>query len=384
MKQGCKFIIVIFFIIYLSSQVYALGASPPSRIYNFEPGLEDEFTINVLKDTNKKIVLGVMGDLNESVTLDKTELADDEKSFSVKLKLPEELTEPGKHRTYILISEQPDPELSNFIETAITVKVVIMVYVPYPGRYFDAKLEARDVNVGEDVRFDLEIFSRGTEDVEVLPRIEVYDSKGLRIGELELQPRMILSQEEVKLKKFFNTEGLNPGDYSAKAFVEYGLTAEAETTFRLGSLSIDLVNYTNLFFIDDLEKFVLKIQSGWNDNIEGAYAEIFIYNDSFKSDSFRTSPVTLTPWQKRTVEGFFDSSEFAPGAYEANVTLYYFGGGEKASNSQVVTVFFQEPPDDGSLVWYYIGGGGILLFIIAIILKYFIINKNNGKKRRKK
>ena len=38
---------------------------------------------------------------------------------------------------FIVIKEVVDPELAGFIETAITIRLILDIYVPYPGQYLE-------------------------------------------------------------------------------------------------------------------------------------------------------------------------------------------------------------------------------------------------------
>lgn len=374
--------ICFFLVILLFGGVSALGISPSSKEYNFRPGLTQSITFEVKRGTNMDLKLEVGGDLAEYIILDKYVLGPGDNFFTATISLPRELDDPGRHKSFVRISEKVDEELAqSFISATVSLKAIIDVYVPYPGQYLEINLSSHDVNVGQPVEFRLDVNSRGENGVLMSPVVHIYDSQSFEVGSLAFTSREIGGQKTLSLKKTFDTIGLNPGNYRAEAVIEYGAIAKASSLFRIGSLNINLVNYSNLFYIDRLVPFDLIVESSWNDNIEGAYAEIVFFNDTWKGELFKTSPTSLTPWERKKIQGFFDSSQFVEGVYSANITLTYFGGGNGASNSQIANVFFQKRPVN--TLWYYLGGAGILLLAILICLKYFVFRRKYGKKKRK-
>jgi hypothetical protein len=214
----------------------------------------------------------------------------------------------------------------------------------------------------------------------VVPRIEIYSSEK-KTETLLFKPRTIISQQYVGLKKTLDTSNYNSGNYRAKAIVDYGGLAEDEVDFRIGSLFINIVNYTSVFPIGKLVPFEIEIESGWNDMIDGAYANVDILNDSKVVDSFPTTTTNLFPWERKKIVGHFDTSNYTEGAYDANITLFYFGKERGASNSKLVKIFFVEPPS--LTIWYIIGGTGVGLIIILVLIKILFIGKKKNEKKKK-
>ncbi|HIH63307.1 MAG: hypothetical protein QT05_C0015G0008 [archaeon GW2011_AR13] len=378
-------IIFIFLIISCAiiTSISALGVSPAIKEYNFQPNFEDVIKYRTLGiPSNMELELYAEGDLAEYVTIDKKKLFG-EGEFRVSLDLPEHIEVPGKHIIYIGVKEKVDPELiQGTVGTSVTIQAVIVIYVPYPGKWIDASLTGNNVNVNESVNFELSLTSKGTEDVEVSPRIEI-SSKDKIIETLYFTNRLIKSQENIGLKKTLETVGYNPGTYLATAVVDYGTIVLSKVDFKIGELTIEITNHTDKILLGGVKRFEIEIESGWNNNIENAYAKVDFFNESGKVTEFKTSPTSLIPWEKKTIEGFFDTSGFVEGTYNANITMIYYGTADisKTSNKVVSVQFIKESKLNITLI--AIIGAIILIIIMIIIITILIIKKKNDKKSNK-
>jgi len=371
---GIYFLFLLLFLIGNSS---ALGVSPAGKDYNFEPGLEGGVTYTVWDDPGKELEIFVYGDLAQYVSLDKNTIVGSGE-FTAKFKLPEKIEPPGRHRIGVRIAEKIDEELAGgTIGTSVTIISVIDIFVPYPGRYLEINLQGNDVNVGELINFELGITSKGTEDVTVTPKIDIFSKDGIK-DTLPFNTRTIASQESIALQKTLNTSNYNPGKYKAVASVDYGSLATSETEFKIGELVINVVNYTNRIPIKGIQKFDISIESGWNDNIDGAYADISIFNNSQVLTNFKTTTTSLIPWETKTIAGYLDTDNFTLGIYDANITLFYYGKDQGKSITKLVKVEFFKVKS--SLIWYLIGGAGLLVILALIIIKFW--SKHGNKKKK--
>jgi len=360
--------------------VSSLGLGPAKKEYNFEPGLSEIITYKVFGvSSTKNLAISVKGDLAQYVKFDKDKLIGPGE-FAVILELPDKIDTPGKNKIYISVSEEFDEELAGtFIGTAVKVNAVIYINVPYPGKYLDVDLASHNANIGEPVKFDLDLISKGVEDVTAYPKITVISDNRI-LETLVFKEREILSQENIKLRKFLLTENYNPGTYTANAIVLYGgdKPATSETEFKIGELIVDIINYSKKVVIDDkTQAFSIEIESGWNSNIDDADAKV-VFLDSFGKvvTEFKTTSTDLIPWQKKSVLGYFDSSNFTEGFYDANITISYSGEEQRKTSSEIVMVEFIKKPFNIMLLVYVLVG---LIFLIAII---FLIWKFVLKKRK--
>lgn len=371
---GFLFILIIIFSI---KSVFALGLSPGKHVFNFEPNFETSIVYKVLEDNpEQELEIYISGDLADFVKIDRKNLVGGG-FFGLNLKLPEHIEPPGKHIIYVGVKQKIDEELSKgTVGTSVVIQGIIVINVPYPGKYVDVSLNSHNVNVGEPVNFEISLISRGDEDVEIFPRIEII-SQEKTIETLFFQNRFLKSQEQLGLKKTLDTTNYNPGTYDAVTIVDYGKIAEARTEFKIGELIIDILNYTRKITIEGVQKFDIEIQSGWNNKIDGAYAEVNIFNNSNSLISFKTSTTELIPWEKKTITGYFDTTGFIEGIYDANISVIYFGKDVGKSTNKLVQVEFVKELN-------IILIGAVILGILVILAVIIFISRKYIYKKKKK
>lgn len=371
------FLIVVVILVFTKTS-YALGLSPAKIEINFNPGFETSIVYTAYEDDpERELGIYVEGDLAEYAKLDKNKLIGSG-TFIVRLKLPDYIEKPGRHLLFVRVKEKIDDEIvGSSVGTSVNIGAVIVVHVPIPGKYLELSLDSHNVNVGEPVDFILGIKSGGSEDVIVTPRIDITSEDKL-IETLYFREREIKSQEAIKLKKTLDTTDYNPGKYKAIAIVDYGKIARAESDFKIGELIINILNYTNKIKIGGIRAFEINIESGWNNQIDGAYAQVSILNDSIPLVSFKTDTTSLTPWEERMIKGHFDSSNFTKGIYDANITLIYYGKERGKSTSEIVKVEFVKEIKL-VLIALIIGGIIVLVIVVFVVKKYFF-----KKKKRKR
>ena len=381
-KKRGRFFLKVFFIfaiiIILMGISSAVGIIPGKIEFDFQPGFEETITYSIFGvDDVTEFEIYIEGDLSEYIEIDK-ETIKGSGSFNAILKLPDHIEKPGKHRILIGAREKFDDEtLTTAIGTSVDIRGVIDIHVPYPGKYLEISLNSHDVNVGEPVRFELTILNKGTNKVNLSSKIEVA-SEEKTIETLYFKDRILKNQEDIKLQKILNTTTYNPGSYIATAIVDYGKMVVAESKFRIGDLIINIISHTKQISIGGLQSFNIEIESGWNDNIDGAYAEVFILNNSNNLASFKTSSTSLTPWEKKNITGFFDTTNFIKGVYDANITINYYGKDIGKISSKLVQIEFIEKSNLLSMWLIILGIIFLILSVILLIKKYFL---KHGKKK---
>jgi hypothetical protein len=388
-KRSGIYLLSFIYFVFLLGNLSALGISPAIEEYNFEPGLKGSINF-IITDTKygKEYSIYPEGDLSEYFHIDKEKIKRDDK-INVKFELPYAIDRPGKHRVKIVVEEKRDEEIvGTGIGTTITLFAAIDIFVPYPGKYVEVLLTSPDVNVGELLTFNLDIINKGKEKVNITPIIEVYSQKNdEKLEVLNFKNRILESQKRIELKKIMNTTNFNPGKYKAIAVVEYGENkiAKSENEFRLGELIIYITDYTKKIILGGLKKFDIFIESGWNNEIEGVYADVLILDKSNKKllEEFKTSSTNLIPWEEKVISGFFETSNFSEGFYDANISLIYYGGEVGKSSSEIVEIEFVKPSSKILLIISIISGGLFLLVIIFILIKKGFIKRDSINKIKK-
>jgi hypothetical protein len=124
----------------------------------------------------------------------------------------------------------------------------------------------------------------------------------------------------------------------------------------------------------------MTIESGWNNRIDGAYAEIVIMNGSREVTEIKTSPIDIGPWESKVLTGYVDTSLFLPGVYDAEATVIYYGRERGKSTNQLIQIEFYE---EESNVMFYSFVIGIPAALILLIIVLFVLTKKDGKKTKK-
>jgi len=372
-----------FFLIDFSS---ALSVTPARIEMNFQPNAEQTIDYRVFSaKPGVEYQLYLQGDLSEYAKLSKEKINGDG-DFKVFLKMPSSIEIPGYHSLYVGVKEIGDEELlGGSIGTTVEILVLVSIYAPYPGKYVESTLSAKNVNIGEPVEFQIEIINRGKEDVTIFPSIEIYSNQtSEKIETLSLNERFLGKEQELSLRKVLDTSSYNPGKYKGVSIIEYGGASPSikEVLFRIGSLGIEIKNYTSIVSLEEkIHKFDIDIESNWNDNIDGAYAEVSFYNQTGEVISFKTSSTGLVPFESKTITGYFDTTNFAKGIYNANLSLYYYGKDVGKSTSKIVQVEFVEKSYPILLISLIAIAG---LILVAGIIVFIVKRKSNSQNEKNK
>lgn len=347
----------------------SLGISPAKYETNFESNHKYTFKFDAISDSpEKEIEVYVEGDLSQYASLDKDKLIGGG-SFQVNLILPEEVEKSGKNTLIVGVREIPSE--SEFIGTNVNIRAIVNVYVPYPGKYLEAQLNVPDANVGNLIPVELHVINRGKDSLEVSPVILFFDSQMNEAGRLTFQPATLNTSEDRYFRKYLNSSGLRPGNYIAQAKISYnGDLFEVNRSFRIGSLFVNITDFTRELRKGGIRKYFVDVESKWNGELSEVFADVNLSN-GVENITFRTPSVTLKAWESKKIEGFLDTSDLE-GFYNTTVMLNYENKNSLAYGVLVVTAF-------NSLLWIGIGAVVIILTIIAFIVFRKKLYKKNKK-----
>jgi hypothetical protein len=357
--------------------ILSLGISPAIQHVDFQPGLELEYSFNIYSDPEQVIEVYSEGKFSDLVRFDKTELKGGG-GFSVKIKLPQEIETPGKHILLIGAREKIYSE-EGTIGTSVIVRAPIIIQVPYPGKYAEISFLANNANVGEPVKFEVDVASMGKEPISATTKIEIY-SETKKIETLDLGTKIIENQKSDKFIKILNTSEYNPGNYNATAIVDYeAAAAKTSRVFRIGQLFVNMTNYTEEIIKGGIKPFEISIESLWNNPIENVYGDIHVLKNGTSITNFLTPSVGLLGWEKKVLNGYVDTDILEPGKYDLDINIIYEG--KETLNKGKLTIKMKQEYQA-----YYIFGGILLILIVLIILiaLYLKFMKKNGKSKKRK
>ncbi|MCX8158969.1 MAG: hypothetical protein N3D20_01610 [Candidatus Pacearchaeota archaeon] len=313
------FIVGVTFILFVKN-VSALGIMPAIREFNFEPGKRYTITYTIInEDSKREINLYVGGDFAKYASLSKKSFIGSD-SFSVTINLPDKWDKPGKN--ILTVGAKETPKEDEMISTVIAIEAVVYIYVPYPGKYIDAILNIPNCNVGDIVPVEIRIINRGTETIVPQIRLNFYDKEKNLVYQTEFEQKTIESGIEKVFNKVIDSSEFKPGDYLVEAVIDYANDKKIlNKTFRVGSLSINVKNFTKKIESGGLKKYYIDIESLWNDYITKIYADVNVSNSTF-STTFRTPPNDLPGWGERRLEGYLDTTGMI-GKYNSEIILYF-------------------------------------------------------------
>ncbi len=360
MKKG---IIVLFLLcIFLRPASAALGIGPATQDLNYVPGQTYTYTYHIISDNpDEDITLYAEGDLAQYVVLSKTSIKGPE-SFTATVSFPSTGVAPGKHQ--LLIGAREKPSEDSFISATINIRAVIYVYVPYPGRYAEIELNIPNVNAGDLIPVEAHVINRGKEKVTANVAIDFY-TDGNKIETMNFEPVELETAEDRYFRKYLNSTGYKPGTYFASARVNYGDVVETNATFHVGSLFVNVTNFTTRVHSGAIQKFYVNIESQWNNKISSVYADVNVTN-GVQNITFKTPSISLEPWNRDTLTGYLDTTDLK-GKYSVIVSLRY-GDGETISSGMLEVI-----EENSTLV--YVVAGIVIVLIALFVIGWFVLRR---------
>lgn len=346
-----RYIFIFIFLFSVNLVLSLEGVSPGSYDVLFEPGLERELVFDFSLDGVGE--LKVEGELAKYVELDKERALGREKVF-VKLKLPEKIDEPGVNNIWIV---------------AGNVKGLIRVRVPYPNKFIDLELGAPNVNEGEDIFVSLKVFNFGEESLVVAPVIEIYSGEEV-VEVFNLDESYLGASNSLEFSRTLDGKKYLKGDYLAVAELDYGeRVARDENIFRVGEFNLRILNYTKEV-VEGVGKFGVEVESLWNSRMREVFAEVRVIGRQNeegevlldRTKGFDTTIVSLGPFEKKNLVGFFDS-EGLEGEVMISVDVHYDG--------EVESEVFRIKVVPRFIWWPWCVGGALLLLLIFLITWFF-------------
>jgi len=348
----------------------SLGISPAKIITDFEPGNKFfvEFQVRGA-GSDQQLDVSAEGDFAEHVTFDKTSLVGRE-AFTVYVDLPSIAEKPGDNKLFIMVAENFTGE--GGVAAKLKVGALILIRVPYPGRYAEIRsLGISEVNEQEPVEYSLVVDNFGSETVYVNSKVKVYsEDKILEVYDFD--SKLISPKESATFNKVIS-EGYEDGVYLANAIIDYGEGEKnLSKTFQIGTLFVDVLNWSSEFIFGKINEFEIEVKSMWNNEISFVYAEVNITKKDEQVDFFKTPTIFLRKQESGFLKGFLNAENLKKGKYKAEINLFYDG----ESSQKIVDIQLKSPKEPINKI--YLIGGGIIAFLILLIV--YILFKRGRKK----
>lgn len=338
----CLFLAALFAIPYCAAASMA-GVSPSRIDIPFFPYAEQriEFRTMGYDMADFEFKCPYVNAVNETVYDE-----DGVRTFSVNIKLPEKIeAEPGEYDCSFLLHRPTNPNAPAGVSASAEISVILIVHIPVKGKYAIINLNANNVNKGEPVFFKVDVQNLGDTTLNELSAIiDVMDIDGNIKETLHTTSSDVPPFKSVELWKRMETTNYEPAKYKAKATLFYGgeKPATAETEFLIGKLFVAYNGIELNATAGKINPVKINVESWWGNPIENVKAEVKIYdaNQTYRSE-FRTESVDLAPWQKASLQGYWDANGIEAGEYNANLTLLYKGGETK----EKIKITVQKEPE---------------------------------------
>ncbi|MEK6967814.1 MAG: hypothetical protein AABX51_04240 [Nanoarchaeota archaeon] len=303
-------------------------------------------------------------------------------SFNVIVKIPANLgtdITPGKHNIHLGVSEQPGIGGSS-MDVITSLFAVIVLRVPYPGIYIEGfGVDVHDIEFGQTLPIKVTFMNRGTGAIKLSTvNLEIF-SENNPILRLPVQYKEnVAPLDGQTLQWDIEPKKLPAGEYTVKATLEFdGQNKTAEALFRIGSEDLKLLNMTQTLPSGSIQKYHITVESKWNNPLRDVYADIKILKGEQKKESTKTPFLdTLEPWGKGTLEGFLDTTNLEPGAYDAEITLHYGKKSSKYTTELMITgapvIENPTPKNNNGMITLIIFGSSIFIIILISMNLYML------------
>ncbi|HIH14564.1 MAG TPA: hypothetical protein HA224_04920 [Nanoarchaeota archaeon] len=351
----------------------AIGISPSSKAFPFEPGKEVQITFTAVNNIDSIQVFEIYakGDLADYVRFEQTRLvmrAMENKPFVMHLTMPNSL-EPGTHNTYIGVV-QASSQGTGQLNAKSGVESIISVDVPTPGKYLTAELSAEPQNAGEPVKFELKVQSKGTEKInQVSGVINIFDGPS-KIGFVDTNTEPLESMQKTTLRGEWTAT--QAGQLIAVADVFYdGRSTTAATKFKVGAMLLRILDIKfGEITAGTIGKISVSIENEWNQPIDGAYSEFFASKNGEEVGRAVGKPFKITAQGVYTDDIYWDTAGLEPGVYNGRIVLHYLD----KTTEQAFKIGLA-----GTLKF----GNAVYIAIIALLVSFFILAVFYSRQKKK-
>lgn len=350
MKIKFKILSCILLLFMFSYYGLAIGVSPGTANFNFEPNRVVSNTLTVYNndniDFNSEIL--VQGDLSEYITLDTNELSflssDDKKSFSYSLKMPESFDTPGIKAGTIKIKEVIKSDSLNEVNIKPSIGVIseIFMHVPYPGKYIETSISSSSSVDWQDVVFYVKLFNLGEDDVDDLSvQLNVLGNDGQTLKQITSDSISLKSKHSGELILRMSSTDLDLGKYNVEGGLFYdGKISALKSSFEVRGELIKLLSASfDNFKLGEISKFSVLLKNVGNRKVEEIYAELILEKESSDSmEVIKTYNIDLASGDVKESIGYWDTKTLDPGQYFGTLSVKY----ESESHEQAVSALIEK------------------------------------------
>ncbi|MEK6887209.1 MAG: hypothetical protein AABW88_05245, partial [Nanoarchaeota archaeon] len=324
MKKSLITLIFLILILSINSEARGIGMRSGSLTtsIDFVPNFQYTYYYSVIPYSEEPIDVGmyVENDNNDGTTSDlsryfiiepavfKGVMTKQEPVFSVTVRLPAEIKEPGTHKLHVGASEV-SPETGG-VGVKAAVEAIFYIHVPYDGQYLTYSMETESVNQGTPIPVTLTLANLGKETInELYGEIVLLDSQKKEIDRISTSKIRLESQKNKIMKSEIRTAGLFAGEYVVNATVHYdGKQVSKYQKVKVGELKLTIINQTQEIFSGKVNEINVEIGSEWAETVKNVYAQIQIGDHL----PVKTLSEDLLGFQIGRLKAFFDATNINP------------------------------------------------------------------------
>jgi len=359
----------IFFLlmIILSTSVYSISLSS-ARSYPkpilFEPGLvfSEDLVMSQYRYESEPYI---EGDLIEYAIITNHEDYGNYQTFTVILTLPEKLDRAGIHTLYIGARELPPVEGGIVgLTRARKLRQFLVLYDEKIAKFYE--LLTPNVNEGQTTKFSFKAESLSKQKITGIEvDIKIYDFDRKLINTLNINKFDLESAERKSISIEFDSQGLTPGQYFAEAEIHWeNEITKLESSFKIGTLNLQILNFTRNFTAGQINKINIEVESKWNGKINDVYAQLFVDDEEQTS----TQTYNIGPFEKKEITGYLDLSYVDSGKHKLKIILNYEN--EKTVVEDDINVIGEGKKKPITITF---NSMEIMMFLVIIILTLIIV-----------
>ncbi|MFA5797791.1 MAG: hypothetical protein WC916_07215 [Candidatus Woesearchaeota archaeon] len=304
--------------------IVAVGIqSPPkdTRIVVFEPYKELAYTFNLVNADYIHSYKNAPPELDSGIQIIDTAQDSGPRSIAVNIILPETLA-PGKYVIYIGGKETRPG--GGTVGGVAAIQSAITIISLYQGIYPEYLFTTTDVGVNQTSTFSMTVHNYGSQTITAMHAvIDIYSSDNTRVGTITTSIDTLGSNEEKTLQATLDAAKFNlqPGTYKAVAkFISDGKEYPVqEREFRVGSLKVDIVDWTPIIYVNTTNKFQVFISSDWASPIENVYAKIYTPDKKV----VKTPNLDVNKFQRAALEGYIETTNYPLGKTQLDIEVFY-------------------------------------------------------------
>ncbi|MBW3015446.1 hypothetical protein KY330_03425 [Candidatus Woesearchaeota archaeon] len=377
MKRGYFLICILFLLIPF---VQGIGLYSSSNYVNvvYEPYAQYEFDYAVRGNMPepRDVSVYIEGDLAEYFKIEphyfENVQVGDKIPFKVYLTMPNTELEKGMHTQVLFADEVPPKGREANVVINARVGWPINIRVRHPGKYIETQIHSWDVEIGQDAEVEVFVHNLGSENLtEVYALVNIYDASDTLMGTLRSRTFSLPFDRADSVRVKFDTSNYNKGEYYATATVFYDGNSilTNDTQFRLGKLEMVIVNHTQKFQKDIIQKFNVTVKNDWNNKIKNVYADIKVMKDGIELDNLKTVSYDFSAWQEFNLEGYWDLRGRELGLYDFLITLHYSDlTTNMSSKIEVVESLGIDSESPLSLLGHFLTANLTLIMVILVFV----------------